>query len=60
MSKITLSTKINVLEDVIEFASKVGAYQARHWLETHVIYLRIEEHDETLRARTANPRCDCP
>ena len=53
MPEIDLPLRIAVLKDTIKYAKKVGAYQAYDWLEHHIEYLKVQEHDKT-GTRTEN------
>lgn len=47
MPEITYPIRINVLRDAIARTHKVGAYQAREWLESYMTFLEIQENDRS-------------
>lgn len=44
MPEIDLPLRIAILKEAINYAKKVGAYQAYDWLESHVHYLRSTDN----------------
>lgn len=50
MPEISYAMRINVLQDTLARAKKVGAYQAIQWLESYIVFLERKEN-ESVRAR---------
>lgn len=61
MPEIAYAIRIAVLRDALARTKEVGAYQAEYWLESHLKYLEIKEHERitqlgTYSGRTRNDR----
>lgn len=45
MQEVSPALRKLIITDAIDHARKVGAYQAREWLDTYLAYLRSEDPD---------------